>query len=338
MLIREILQGGGGKPSVAVQKSMPLLEAASDLQTHDSSAVLVIDSDSVCGILSDRDLVNAIVAHGAAIALLTVGDAMDRSLITCTLDDDVSVTLDRMSAAGVHHIPVLKDGVPMTMLSSREFETACRFLKTQAETDDLTNLSNRRSFQRAVRYELENFTRNRTPVALAFLDLDLFKRINDQLGHGAGDEVLQAVARVLATESRSFDCVARIGGDEFAVLFPQTQLHQAILACRRILRSCTRLALPPVDGVFQVSLSAGVADARPGDAVEDLMKRADDSLYAAKAAGRGCVVTAPTPQGTGLDGFVPQDRNGGAMTPSRTPEASDEEAPADQALLASSNI
>ena len=338
MLIRDILEGGVGQSSAAVQKSMPLLEAAKELKSRDSNAILVVDDDGVCGILSDRDLVNAVAARGAAIALLTVGDVMDRSLVTCTLDDDVAETLDRMSAASVHHIPVLQDGEPVTMLCSREFDSVYRFLKAQAETDDLTNLSNRRSFHRAVRYELELFAASHTPVALALLDVDHFKRINDQLGHSAGDDILKAVARVLATGSRSFDCVARIGGDEFAILFPQTLLNQAVMACRRILRSCSLLELAPVEGVSRVSLCAGVAVTRRGDTVQDLIKRADASLYQAKAAGRGRVVGAASGSHYALNAAKLDDHDGTVVVPSRKAGKLEGDDAPDQALVASSNI
>ena len=337
-MIRDILEGGGGQSLVSVQKSLPLLDAAHLLQMRSRSAVLVVDSEGVCGILSDRDLVKAVATRAVEIAVLTVDDVMHRSLVTCTLDDDVSETLDRMSTAGVQHIPVLSDGQPVTMLSSREFDSVYRFLKTQAETDDLTNLSNRRSFLRAMRYELEFAALNQTPLALAFLDVDLFKQINDQLGHSAGDDVLQKVAFVLATESRSFDCVARIGGDEFAILFPRTKLHQAMMACRRILGSCTRLPLRQVEGIDQISLSAGVTVTRPGDTVEDLMKRADVSLYEAKAAGRGRVVAARSTRHQELNQAKLADQDGTVVVPTGKPARSDDDEAIDQALVASSNI
>ena len=295
MLIRDLLEAGKCRPAVTVGMEVPLLEAAARLQSSDATALLVMHGDNILGTLSETDVVGAVASKGATVALLTVGDAMDRKIVTADLGDDVSDTLDRMSAASAHNVPVLAGGRPLTMLTVREFESACRFLKIQADTDDLTGLANRRSLLKAVDEELNRYQRHRTPMAIAMMDLDLFKTINDHLGHAEGDRLLQTVARTLAGGLRSFDRVARIGGDEFAVLFPQTRLSEAVMACRRLVSAVSGLPLPRIDGVFRLGLSCGVTVAMQSDkASSSILERADESLYRAKKSGRGRVVAART--------------------------------------------
>ena len=295
MLIKDLLEEGNCRPAAITREDVPLLEAAGRLQELNATALVVMSQNRINGVLSDRDLVNAIAEKGTGIAIMTVGDAMNRTLVTCTLNDDVTDTLNRMSTAGVHHVPVLKDGVPITVLTSREFESACRILKTQADTDEVTGLFNRRNFLRLLDAELNRYRRHRTPLALAMIDIDHFKKVNDHLGHADGDKLLRSVAQTLASEVRSFDIVARYGGDEFAILFPQTRLSEAVDACRRLSTACSQLPLPRIDGVFCLSLSCGVTVANPGDTeVKSIVNRADQSLYQAKESGRGRVVAART--------------------------------------------
>ena len=291
MLIRDLLIGGEVRPVVTATAGTPLLEAAGLLDIESAAALVVVDRGGPLGTLSERDLVSALARHGADVAYMTVGDAMYRTLVTCTLDDPVAATLDRMSSLDVRHVPVVDGGRLVTILSVREFENACRHLKAQAETDDLTGLANRRSFLRAMESELNRHRRHRSPMAVAMLDLDRFKQINDRLGHGTGDKVLQSVARILSAELRSFDCLARIGGDEFAVLFPETRLSDAVKACRRLVTACRDAAPTLPDAMLEVGLSCGVATAHPEDTVSQLvLQRADRNLYRAKQAGRGQVV------------------------------------------------
>lgn len=291
MRIRDLLDSGGGHPAVTVGMDTPLQKAAQVLRDTAASALIVLGDRGMVGTLSDYNVVCAVARQGAGIALLKVRDAMDRRSISCDGSDEVGATLDRMAEAGVHHIVVVDHGAPATMLTAREFEVACRHLTTEAETDDLTGLANRRGFLRAVEAELNRYRRHQSPMAVAMMDLDHFKHINDQLGHAAGDRLLCDVARRLSDHLRSFDQVARIGGDEFAVLFPQTLPGEAVQACRRLVECIRSLPLASTWGGFRVGLSCGVAVATAHDvnAVE-LLARADVNLYRAKKSGRGKVV------------------------------------------------
>ncbi|MDT7838799.1 putative bifunctional diguanylate cyclase/phosphodiesterase [Aquabacterium sp. OR-4] len=166
-----------------------------------------------------------------------------------------------------------------------EKAAAERRLRTLAHTDSLTGLANR--FM--LRDTLAEAVRSQRPVALLMIDLDRFKSINDTLGHSAGDEVLQAVARRLRDCVRPADLVARLGGDEFAVLVPASAdgAAEAQLLARRLIAAVQR-PVPVQTRQLRVGASIGVALSRDGGlAVDELLAQADTALYAAKGGGRG---------------------------------------------------
>ena len=147
-----------------------------------------------------------------------------------------------------------------------------------AATDDLTGVWNRRRFREELARELARARRSGDPLSLLLFDLDGFKQVNDRLGHDAGDAVLAAVAGALTGCARTSDGVARIGGDEFAVLLPSTAARQA----RRLARRLTD-AIAAADECRGVSASVGVATST-GGAEADLLAEADRLLYVAKSA------------------------------------------------------
>lgn len=155
----------------------------------------------------------------------------------------------------------------------------------QAFTDTLTGLKNRR----ALDHVLGRLAANGIPFGLVHLDLDYFKQVNDTHGHAAGDEVLQAVARVLVSETRGTDTAARVGGDEFVLVFPDlVDLGKLAVLSDRVIK---RLQEPVPFGtvVCQISGSAGIVTTElcPGADPETLQRDADLALYASKRAGRG---------------------------------------------------
>ncbi len=162
-------------------------------------------------------------------------------------------------------------------------------LREAARTDPLTGLFNRRAFEELAGRELRLARREGRAAALALVDVDRFKDINDTRGHGEGDEVLRAVAAVLRA-LRDTDVVARLGGDEFAVYFPECDLDAVSSAMERV-----RLALRERAAArgWPITLSVGVAACRDGSAsLEELRSLADASLYEVKRAGRDGVRVA----------------------------------------------
>jgi diguanylate cyclase (GGDEF)-like protein len=159
-------------------------------------------------------------------------------------------------------------------------------LKRMALHDPLTLLANRSLFRDRVEHAVAVSRRNGRGVAVMFVDLDNFKRINDSLGHAQGDRVLHKSAQRLVKSTRTGDTVARLGGDEFAVLLENLMSkEQVIEIAARIVESLQEsLDLPGAD--MRVAASVGVAFATPDDGVEELMRNADVAMYSAKSQGK----------------------------------------------------
>ena len=171
-----------------------------------------------------------------------------------------------------------------------ERREATQALWQSVSCDHLTGLANRRAFYDAAEIELKRWRRQPRPMSVLMIDADHFKRINDSHGHPAGDAVLRHLAACLSATFRAMDVVARVGGEEFAVLLPGSGLDGAEAVAQRV---CERLREQSVrvDGiVVACTVSIGVATMEPGiDDINALLQRADSALYAAKAAGRNRV-------------------------------------------------
>jgi len=156
-----------------------------------------------------------------------------------------------------------------------------------ATHDELTGLLNRRSYFDALRDERDAALRNDAPLSVAIVDVDYFKRINDTHGHRAGDIVLAHIAAALTATSRTGDRVARIGGEEFAVLMPRTDIAAARTLCERLRRMIDHSAVPLPSGMeVSITVSTGIASLEGSEDRDSLMGRADQALYAAKSGGR----------------------------------------------------
>jgi diguanylate cyclase (GGDEF)-like protein len=166
-------------------------------------------------------------------------------------------------------------------------------LERLANTDPLTGLPSRRFFMMHLASELARRQRYGHPLSLFMLDLDHFKQINDQWGHGVGDDVLRLFADTLQGCLRTQDMAGRIGGEEFAIFLPETDERVARLVAKRILSRMERARVASAEGDCGVTVSIGVAQAEDSDDLESLLRRADQALYAAKQAGRNRVMSAP---------------------------------------------
>jgi diguanylate cyclase (GGDEF)-like protein len=159
-------------------------------------------------------------------------------------------------------------------------------LEELASTDELTNLYNRRHFLRLATRELENMDGSYTE-GLALIDLDHFKRVNDVLGHAAGDRVLQAFAVTAGQCLRSDDILARYGGEEFVLLIPRCTRAQLVDCCERVRLAFKEVVIPELPGL-ELSLSVGMTVIERGDDMDRALQRADQALYRAKHHGRNC--------------------------------------------------
>jgi diguanylate cyclase (GGDEF)-like protein len=164
----------------------------------------------------------------------------------------------------------------------RQVEQQAAQLEKLAERDPLTGAANRRAWDRTLPVEMDRARRAGTPLAVALLDLDHFKRFNDQYGHQAGDQLLKIATAAWQSLLRSSDLLARYGGEEFAVLLPSSTLGQAVEVVGRL------LAVTPLAQTF----SAGVALWHGDETSDQIVARADQALYQAKEAGRNQVLAA----------------------------------------------
>ena len=156
--------------------------------------------------------------------------------------------------------------------------------------DALTGLANRRSFDLALGREVDRVARSGEPALLLSLDIDHFKRVNDTWGHAAGDEVLKTVARVLQETVRPMDLVARVGGEEFAIILPEVGAPGAAQMADKLRRSIEETSFRFEGTVVPVTVSLGVAEWDPSiQDPDELVKRADAKLYEAKRGGRNQV-------------------------------------------------
>ncbi len=168
-------------------------------------------------------------------------------------------------------------------------------VQRQAVTDELTGLSNVRSLHAGLDREIERGRRFNSPVGLVMVDIDDFKMVNDEYGHQQGDEVLTAVAGVLRELSRDIDLPARYGGEELAVVLPQTDAEGAAQVAERMREAIEACRIPSLDGnqPLRVTASFGVAEI-PGSADDKaaLIAAADAALYRAKRSGKNRVEQA----------------------------------------------
>ena len=235
----------------------------------------------------------------AGIGLITALRAVGAALGTA-----VGAPLDPQATTGGAQAAVLLGFIAMTLLVNGGFcgMVLLRLvgrLRHLSQHDPLTGLLNRRACEERLATERARHARSGRPLALLSLDIDHFKRVNDVHGHAAGDAVLVAVAALLQREARATDAVARLGGEEFALLLPDTEATGAHRMAERLLQALRDEPVALDDRVLHVTASIGVALLGADEPPERLMRRLDRALYAAKQGGRDRVVMALAEAGVG---------------------------------------
>lgn len=164
-------------------------------------------------------------------------------------------------------------------------------LEPLATTDQLTGLWNRHYFTSELVKQINIWRRYQRPLSILILDIDFFKKVNDSYGHMAGDYVLQMISSICQNAVRDIDTVARIGGEEFAILLPSTAVNGAMLIAERIRKETEAFSFKYEDARFRVTVSLGVAELTDESwSITEFMKAADEMLYKAKNSGRNrCV-------------------------------------------------
>jgi diguanylate cyclase (GGDEF)-like protein len=197
------------------------------------------------------------------------------------------------------HCDVLQnDGRMLTYCDVTDLVRNAEQLERLATIDSMTGLYNRRHFLEQADAEWSRFQRYQRPLSMLMVDIDHFKQVNDRYGHAVGDEAIIAVAKACASGKRQSDIVGRLGGEEFAVLLPETDLAQAAIVAERLRNTIAAQVMMAHKVHFKVTVSIGIAAASLSMSGFDvLMRAADQALYQAKDQGRNCVVQfAPPPE------------------------------------------
>lgn len=199
------------------------------------------------------------------------------------------------SAAAVQSLPrsVVREAGMFELLAAEmriaELEQALAEARDIACTDPLTGALNRRGFDKAYSRELARARRSGVPFALAHIDLDDFKQVNDTLGHQAGDRALMHLVASIQRSMRPSDVLCRFGGEEFILMLPETDLNSASAAISRFLGEFSQSAIPGTD--CAMTFSAGVVVQSLDESLDDAIRRADSATYVAKHSGKNRVVT-----------------------------------------------
>lgn len=299
-LIREFLIGtGGGTFRVDWAEGLEdglrrLVPGRADIVLLDLSLPESKGLDTVAKVLTHAPWVPVVVLTGlddASVAVDAVRRGAQDYLVKGQIDGNLLGRAIRYAIERKEVESKLAD-------ANTRLEQANRRLEELATTDGLTGLCNRRRFMEMLERECQRVHRTGGDLALAMLDLDRFKSVNDTLGHAAGDRVLAEVAAVMRESARATDVIARYGGDEFLILTPDTAADEAVVGAERIRQRIADHPIPFSGRTLQVTVSIGVGATADGRAVsaDALLKLADEALYAAKQGGRNCTKTWHEPE------------------------------------------
>ncbi len=206
----------------------------------------------------------------------------------CVLDTKAHQYTDKQERLMVQFRNMIEVNLEL-LEKNLKLENLSKNLEYLANTDELTDIWNRRAFIAESEKELQRAVRNEHPVCLLMLDIDDFKQINDQFGHEVGDEVLKLFCHGIMAIKRSYDIFGRIGGEEFAILLPETKQTEAVELAERIREKVANIFFHTQQQKVGITVSIGVCQLTPLDTVLSGLNKADKILYTAKRAGKNQV-------------------------------------------------
>ena len=224
-----------------------------------------------------RELVVPTMREGRVVAILGVGNK--------------AFDYDEQDVELISYIADLVWSIIEQKQTNEQIQQLNAQLERLAMMDELTGLMNRRAFFIQGAKEISRAQRHQTPLSLLMLDVDVFKTVNDRYGHAAGDRVLQHVSHKIVENVREMDMVARMGGEEFSVLLPNTEAEDAVKLAERVRQAVEQESCQLQDQIIDVTVSIGVASySKDISSLEAILRHADDSMYQAKNQGRNRVV------------------------------------------------
>jgi len=225
-------------------------------------------------------------------------DPLDAAVRQYQTDSETAIrSLRHMQQAllGVMYLTLIAEGVLIFLPLFRLLEKSQKALQESARTDPLTGCLNRRYLVERAETEFKRAVRNGTPITVLMIDIDHFKKVNDTYGHACGDEAIRALVKQIVGRCRGSDILGRLGGEEFALVLPETGMADAAQIAESLRTILESTPLEAANSTFGITISIGLATARAGDPVKDFFKTleyADEALYRAKDQGRNRVIAA----------------------------------------------
>ncbi|HRQ43459.1 MAG TPA: GGDEF domain-containing protein [Candidatus Goldiibacteriota bacterium] len=283
-------------------KTDTILDMSKRLQAHRIGAIVIVDNNRYpVGIVSERDIIRSLGIYKEQALNKQAQDIMSSPVLTLEPDQDIETAATLMSLNMIRRIPITVNDRLAGIISYRDITNALRKnyymleqktekLEDKANHDPLTGLFNKGYMEEQLTYHFELARRSRNSMAVMFLDIDHFKKVNDTYGHQRGDEVLKRIAHILKDKSRAINVVGRFGGEEFMIIGPISDYKSALYLGERIRTAVEKEVFSHENTDFNITISIGISVWNSSIASEkDLVKFADEALYTAKRNGRNQV-------------------------------------------------
>ena len=270
-LINKIVSINQSPPSpmvVAVRSKM--LIQVRDIDTHKRPIIRKSQRAFAENYETNNCIIAPLICQDRVVGVLNLADKMEGDSFSC---DDIALVelFSQLVGASIGNIKLFEK------------------IQRQATTDGLTGLANHKTFYETLEKELWRTRRYGGQISLIMIDIDGLKRINDAYGHHAGDKVIREISKKIRSCIRQIDTAARYGGDEFAVILPNTSLADAVVAAERMVGSVSDSPLTWKKEQITLSISVGVGEYDAESSPEDITSRSDQALYMAKQAGKNTV-------------------------------------------------